>query len=217
MSDRTVVIADSDQVSRLGIRMALMRGGFRVLGEAAAYEAAVSVVLRERPDVCLLDVCIHGGGIETAHRLAEVAPATSVVMLAVDTNTDDVLASLRAGALGYLPKDMSPDRLPAALSGVLKGEAALPRTLVRRVLQELRVTSTSTTLGAVCVGDVELSPRESEIFRMLRSGLSTIEVADMLSLSPVTVRRHISAGVAKLGVSGRDEAIRAIAPARATA
>jgi DNA-binding NarL/FixJ family response regulator len=217
MSQRTVVVADSDQVSRLGIRMALMRGGFQVVGEAPAGEAAVGLVARECPEVCLLDVCIPGGGIETARRMAEVAPTTSVVMLAVSTDTDEVLASLRAGALGYLPKDMSPDRLPAALSGVLKGEAALPRTLVRRVLQELRATSVSYVPGAVRVGDVELSPRESEIFRMLRSGLSTIEVADMLSLSPITVRRHISAGVAKLGVPDRDAAIRAIAPAHATA
>lgn len=213
----TIVIADDHQVTRLGVRMALMRGGFQVVGEAADCASAVSAVVRERPDVCLLDVDMPGGGIETARRMAEAAPATSVVMLTVSTNTEDLLAALRAGALGYLPKDMSPDRLPAALRGVLKGEAALPRTLVGRVLQEFRAFAADAALNPVRVGEVQLTPRESEILRMLGSGLSTIEVADMLSLSPVTVRRHISAGVAKLGVADRDAAIRAIEPVAATA
>jgi DNA-binding NarL/FixJ family response regulator len=208
----TIVIADDHQATRLGVRMALMRGGFRVVGEASDSEGAVSAVLRERPDTCLLDIFMPGGGIETARRLAEVAPATSVVMLTVSNSTEDVLASLRAGAVGYLPKDTSPDRLPAALCGVLKGEAALPRALVGRVLQEFRAFTAEVAANPVRVGEVQLTPRESEILRMLRSGLTTIEVAEFLSLSPVTVRRHISAGVAKLGVANRDAAIRAIGP-----
>ncbi len=213
----TIVIADDHQVMRLGVRMALMRGGFHVVGEAADSDGTVNAVLRERPDVCLLDIRMPGGGIETARKLAEAAPSTSVVMLTVSTDTEDVLASLRAGAVGYLPKDTSPDRLPAALCGVLKGEAALPRALVGRVLQEFRAFTDGAVAHPVRVGKVQLTPRESEILRMLGSGLTTVEVADMLSLSPITVRRHISAGVAKLGVADRDEAIRAIEPVRATA
>ncbi len=210
--EHTIVIADDHQVTRLGVRMALMRGGFQVVGEAADCEAAVEAVVRAHPDVCLLDVGIPGGGIETARRVAEAAPETSVVMLTVSTNTEDLLEALRAGALGYLPKDTSPERLPAALRGVLKGEAALPRTLVGRVLKEFRAFTAAGAASPVRVGAVQLTPRESEILRMLRSGLSTLEVADMLSLSPVTVRRHISACVAKLGVADRDAAIRAIEP-----
>jgi len=129
----------------------------------------------------------------------------------VSTSTDDVLASLRAGAVGYLPKDTSPERLPAALCGVLKGEAALPRTLVGMVLNEFR-DYTEAVADPVRVGEVQLTARESEILRMLRSGLTTAEVGDILSLSPVTVRRHVSAGVAKLGVADRQAAIRAIEP-----
>jgi DNA-binding NarL/FixJ family response regulator len=213
----TIVIADDHQVIRLGVRMALMRGGFHVVAEAADSDGAVSAVLRECPDVCLLDIRMPGGGIETARVLAEVAPSTSVVMLTVSTDTQDVLESLRAGAVGYLPKDTSPDRLPAALCGVLKGEAALPRTLVGRVLQEFRALTAGAVANPVRVGEVQLTPRESEILRMLGSGRTTIEVANMLSLSPITVRRHISAGVAKLGVADRDAAIRAIEPIAATA
>jgi DNA-binding NarL/FixJ family response regulator len=213
----TIVIADDHQVTRLGVRMALMRGGFQVVAEATDCDSAVSAVTREQPDVCLLDIRMPGGGVETARRVAEVSPSTSVVMLTVSTNTEDVLASLRAGAVGYLPKDTSPDRLPAALCGVLKGEAALPRTLVGRVLREFRAFAESAVAGPVRVGKVQLTPRESEILRMLGSGLTTVEVAEILSLSPITVRRHISAGVAKLGVADRDAAIRAIEPIAATA
>jgi DNA-binding NarL/FixJ family response regulator len=207
----TIVIADDHPAIRLGVRMALMRGGFDVVGEAADCEGAVSAVLREQPDVCLLDVRMPGGGIEAAERVAQGAPSTSVVMLTVSSSTDDVLAALRAGAVGYLPKDTSPDRLPAAICGVLKGEAALPRALVGLVLHEFR-DYTAAAEAPVRVGEVELTARESEILRMLRSGLTTAEVSGMLSLSPVTVRRHISSGVAKLGVADRSAAVRAIAP-----
>jgi len=210
----TVVIADDHPAIRLGVRMALMRGGFAVVAEAADSGGAVSAVLRERPDVCLLDVRMPGGGIAAASRLAEAAPSTSVVMLTVSDSADDVLAALRAGAVGYLPKDTCPDRLPAALCGVLKGEAALPRALVGFVLNRFR-DYTAAAADPVRVGEVELTARESEILRMLRSGLTTAEVSEILSLSPVTVRRHISAGVAKLGVADRDAAIRAIEPAAA--
>ncbi len=206
----TVVIADDHPPIRLGVRMALMRSGFRVLAEAADGDGAVEAVLRERPDLCLLDVRMPGGGIEAAARLAKLAPATAVVMLTVSASAEDLLAALRAGARGYLPKDMSPDRLPAALHGVLKGEAALPRTFVGRMLHEMRELPAPGPTP-VRVGDVELTTRESEILRMLRSGLSTVEIGERLSLSPVTVRRHISAGAAKLGAEGRDEALRAIA------
>jgi DNA-binding NarL/FixJ family response regulator len=206
----TVVLADDHPVIRVGVRMALMRGGFRVVAEAADCDGAVEAVLRERPDVCLLDIEMPGGGIAAAEILARAAPATAVVMLTVSQSPGDLLAALRAGAKGYLPKDTSPERLPAALGGVLKGEAALPRNLVGRVLHEFRNIPAPET-APLRVDGVELTARESEILRLLRGGLSTIEIGERLSLSPITVRRHISTGVAKLGVADRGEALRAIA------
>lgn len=210
----SVVIADDHPAIRLGVRMALMSGGFDVVAETADAEGAVRAVARERPDVCLLDVRMPGGGIAAAGRVAEISPTTSVVMLTVSDSTDDVLAALRAGAVGYLPKDTSPDRLPAALCGVLKGEAALPRALVGVVLHRFR-DYTEAVADPVRVGEVQLTARESEILRMLRSGLRTAEIGDILSLSPITIRRHISAGVAKLGVADREAAIQAIESAAA--
>ena len=205
----TAVIADDHQAMRLGVRMALMRGGFDVVAEAADCEGAVNATVREQPDVCLLDIRMPGGGIEAAAAIAASVPSTAVVMLTVSNDTDDVLASLRAGAVGYLPKDTRPDRLPAALCGVLKGEAALPRALVGRVLSQFRDFD-AVAAHPIRVGDVELTRRESEIMRMLSSGMSTIEAGKLLSLSPITIRRHVSAAVAKLGVADREAAFQAI-------
>ena len=210
----TVVLADDHPATRLGVRMALMNGGFSVVAEAADCENAVRAVIRERPDVCLLDVGMPGGGSQAACRSAVEQPSTSIVMLSASDRTDDVLAALRAGAVGYLPKDTRPDRLPDALRGVLKGEAALPRALVGAVLHKLR-DFTAPPEQPIRVGAVELTSRESEVLRLLSSGLNTAEVSEVLSLSPVTVRRHISAGVAKLGVADRDAAMRVIEPATA--
>ena len=134
----TVVTADDHPATRLGVRMALTRGGFRVVAEAADCEGAVAAVVGELPDVCLLDVHMPGGGIEAAHRIRESGVRTAVVMLSASEDTRDVLAALRAGAVGYLPKDTRPDCIPTALCGVLGGEAALPRALVGLVLQSLR-------------------------------------------------------------------------------
>ncbi len=204
----TVVLADDHPVIRMGVRMALMRGGFEVLAEAADGDGAVDAALRLRPDVCLLDVSMPGGGgIEAAAAIADAHLATRVVMLTVSTCAEDVIAALRAGAVGFLPKDTHPDRLPAALCGVLKGEAALPRALVGRVLDEFR-GFTAEIVRPVRVGKVELTSRESEILRLLRSGCSTMEISETLALSPITVRRHISTGVAKLGVADRQAAVR---------
>jgi DNA-binding NarL/FixJ family response regulator len=211
-----VVIADDHQAIRLGVRMSLMRGGFAVVAEAVDRDGAVAAARREQPDVCLLDIRMPGGGIEAAATIAEASPATAIVMLTVSNATEDVLASLRAGAVGYLPKDLSPDRLPAALCGVLRGEAALPRALVGRVLAQLRDSGTPGA-STIRVGEVELTPRESEILRMLSSGMSTTEVGKLLSLSPITVRRHVSASVAKLGVADREAAFQAILPLAASA
>jgi DNA-binding NarL/FixJ family response regulator len=210
----SVVVADDHPATRLGVRMALMKGGFRVLAEAADCDGAVRAVSRERPDVVLLDVGMHGGGIQAAARIAVEQPSTAIVMLSASDRTENVLAALRAGAVGYLPKDTRPDRLPDALRGVLRGEAALPRALVGAVLHELR-DFTAPPEEPIRVGAIELTSRESEVLRLLSSGLNTADVGEMLSLSPVTVRRHVSAGVAKLGVADRDAAMRAIGRANA--
>jgi DNA-binding NarL/FixJ family response regulator len=207
----TVVLADDHPTIRLGVRMALLAGGLRVLAEASDCDGALKAVLRERPDVCLLDIFMPGGGIQAAAAIAALVPETAVVMLTVSEETEHLLAALRAGAVGYLPKDMPPDRLPAALCGVLAGETALPRALVGPVLGKLRELPGGASSASRADG-LGLTGREDEIMRLLRSGLRTADIGRALSLSPVTVRRHISTAVAKLGVADRSEAIRVLTP-----
>jgi len=132
-----VLVADDHPLTRLGIRHAL-GDGFEVCAEADDAEAAVEAALREQPDICLLDVGMPGNGISAAARIAALLPRAAVVMISAARDDDTLLAALRAGAVGYLPKEMAFTRLPEALLGVLDGEAALPRDVTARLLQEPR-------------------------------------------------------------------------------
>lgn len=203
----SVVIADDHPATRVGVRQVLEEDrGFDLVAEVGDGHEAVRAALEHEPDVCLLDVHMPGGGVDTAAAIIDRLPSTAVVMLTVSDADDDLLAALRAGASGYLLKGMDPGRLPSALRGVLAGEAALPRVLVTRVLEELRGRG-ERRLVLPGSRTVLLSEREWEVLELLRLGSSTAEIAAALFLSPVTVRRHISSAVAKLGVRDREDAL----------
>ena len=142
MSTRpTVVIADGHLATRRGVREALEHGGFDVRAEAGDAERAIEASLAERPDLRALDAQMPGGGIEAAAQIAGALPGTRVVMLTAFASDGELFRALGAGASGYLLKDTDPARLPIALRGVLDGEAALPRPLVARVINEFRERS----------------------------------------------------------------------------
>jgi DNA-binding NarL/FixJ family response regulator len=143
----------------------------------------------------------------------QALPATTVVMLTVSRDDDDLFAALRAGASGYLLKDTDPSRLPFALKGVLDGEAALPRGLVARLIEEFRTRGKRRRLPLMRQRGVELTEREWEVLEFLHDGLSTAEIAERLSISPVTVRRHVSEILKKLRVTSRAEAIELLSQA----
>jgi len=128
-------------------------------------------------------------------------------MLTVSRNDRDLFDSLRAGAAGYLLKDTDPARLPDALRGVMAGEAAVPRGLVARLIDEFRTRGTRRRLPLVGSRGVELTSREWEVLDQLAAGLTTAQIADRLRVSPVTVRRHISAILEKLAVPDRAGAV----------
>lgn len=208
MSERiTVVLADDHAAVRAGIRLALSGEGFDVVAEAADGPGAVEAAERERPDIALLDVNMPGSGIKAAEQIAARLPETIVVMLTVSRDDDDLFSALRAGAAGYLLKDTDPNRLPFALRGVLEGEAALPRGLTARLIEEFRTRGKRRRLPLMRQRGVELTEREWEVLDFLHEGLSTAEIADRLSISPVTVRRHVSEILRKLRVKTREEAV----------
>lgn len=168
---------------------------------------AIDTALAERPDVCLLDINMPGNGIAAAREIRRLLPDVAIVMLTISRDDDDLFDALKAGADGYLLKDVDPRRLPLALQGVLEGEAALPRTLTARLIQEFRHRRDRRVPhreGQV----VRLTPREWEVLELMREGLGTSEIAGRMYVSPVTVRTHVSTILKKLRVSSREEALR---------
>lgn len=203
-----IVIADDHPAQRAGVRSALAGEGFDVVGEASDAPGAIDAALKEKPDVCLLDVHMPGSGIKAAAAITSHLPEVAVVMLTVSRNDEDLFGALRAGAVGYLLKDTDPARLPSALRGVLAGEAALPRTLVSRVVDEFRARGKGRRIPLVGRRGVQLTSREWEVLQALREGLTTEEVAQRMFVSPVTVRTHVSSIIKKLRVPDRAAAIR---------
>jgi DNA-binding NarL/FixJ family response regulator len=211
MSDKLrVLIADDHPLTRVGIRLALERGGFDVCAEAEDGPSAVEAAERERPDVCLLDVQMPGSGIHAAEGIAKTVPDAAIVMLTVSRRDSDLFDALRAGASGYLLKDTDPERLPLALRGVLDGEAALPRHLVALVIDEFRERGRRRPL--LRRRGVVLTDREWEVLELMSQGLTTFEIADRLFIEPVTVRTHVSAILKKLQVPTREAALQLLEP-----
>jgi DNA-binding NarL/FixJ family response regulator len=128
-------------------------------------------------------------------------------MLATSESDADLFDGLRAGASGFLLMDTDPRRLPYALRGVLAGEAAIPRRLVARLVEEFR-SQGRRRLVAHGAGRAELTSREWQVLELMRDGLTTREAAARMFVSPVTVRRHLSAITSKLGVADRHAAVR---------
>ena len=191
-----VILADSDEPVRVGLRGALKSAGFEIRGEPVSAEEALAQAHRERPDLCLIDVALAGGGITVAARIARELPACAIVMLAAQEDELEVIDAVRVGASGYLLKGMDPTRLGPALRGVMDGEAAVPRRLTAKVRgrgQPVEVDGLR----------IALSQREREVLDLLGDELSVADMAERLGISPVTVRRHISGLMRKLRAPDR--------------
>ena len=212
--DARVLIADAQTSTRAGIRIALDSEGFTVCADVTNADNAVAAAVRERPDVCLIEVSLPGGGITAAEEISRRAPHAAIVMLSGSAGDDELFACVRAGARGYLSKDMDPGRLAFALRGVLSGEAAVPRPLVARMLDELRTRDRGRHASELARLGVELTPREREVLDLLERGLQTTEMAERLTISSVTVRRHLSEILRKLNAPDRATAVRLVREAR---
>ena len=202
----TLVLVEDEPVTRTTLRGLLVEAGFQVTAEAGDAETAIEVCVRERPQLCLVDLNIPGGGIRVVREVSQRVPEALVVVLTASPDNRDLLDTIRAGASGYLLKSMDPNRIGHALRGELAGEAAIPRFLVAELVRDLQ------TLGRHRViagrhGRAELTSREWEILELMCDGLSGPSIAQRLKLSPVTVRRHSAEAVRKLGVRDRSEAI----------
>jgi DNA-binding NarL/FixJ family response regulator len=204
-----VLIADDHAPTRTDLRR-LLDGDerFALCAEAEDAPAAVAAAVAEKPELCLLDIGMPGSGVAAAWEISACLPLTKIVMLTVSRDDRDLFASLRAGASGYLLKDLAPSRLLDALADVVHGEAALPPALVARLIDEFR---TRQPRRREIIGDgleAALTSREWQVLDLLRLELSTAEIARRLSVSRPTVRSHVAAILRKLRVPDRAAAVR---------
>ncbi|MFD1719928.1 response regulator [Amnibacterium endophyticum] len=210
-----VVVADDHVPFRDRVRDALVDAGIDVVGEAGDAGDAHALTIASAPDAVLLDVHMPGGGIRAARRIAAEAPDVAVVMLTQSDDDDDLFDSIRAGAAGYVLKNVDPAALPGALRRAIAGEAAMTPRLVARVLDEFR-NPRQRLFARGSAAAARLSAREWDVMTMLADGRSTDEVAAALFLSPTTVRVHVSSVLKKLQVKDRESAFALLrqAPAR---
>ncbi|MGH3132679.1 MAG: response regulator [Gaiellaceae bacterium] len=203
-----MLVADDHPPTREDIRDALEADPrFQVCAEVGDAPGAVEAAVRDRPDVCLLDIRMPGGGVAATWEIAARLPETKIVMLTASEEESDLLAALRAGAASYLVKTMDPRRLPHALNDVCEGRAAIPRDLVATMVEHFRGTEPRWRALRGSNLTERLTSREWEVLGLLGQDYSTAQIARRLVLSQSAVRAHIAAVVRKLGVADRDAAI----------
>lgn len=201
----SVVIADDDISLRREFRDALESQGFVVVAEASDAAAAIGAATRLKPDICLIEIELPLEGLNAIGRIVKASPKTLVVVLSRSDSPEDVVTAFTRGASGYLLKGISGERLASTLRSAYAGEPPLSRSLVPYLVDEVRRGSIRRlTLPG---GPVTLTPREWEVGEMLRDGRTTTEIADRLGVSPITIRRHVSLLVTKLGAKDREDAV----------
>jgi DNA-binding NarL/FixJ family response regulator len=194
MSSPLRVLVADNAPTRHGVRMAL-DGLATICAEAPDRSTAVEAAETHRPDVCLIGRSLPGGGIKAVYEISASVPRTAIVVLADRPEIDDLLLALRAGAIGYMPVGFDYAQLRRAITAVRSEQAAIPRSMVRELVDEIR------SFESVVQGQLTL--RERQVLAMVRRGDSTARIAQRLAISPVTVRRHISVLVRKAGVASR--------------
>jgi DNA-binding NarL/FixJ family response regulator len=202
-----VAIADDQALVRGGFRMILdARDDIEVVGEAGDGEEAVALVARLEPDVVLMDVRMpHVDGIEATRRIVASGSRARIVILTTYDVDEYVFAALRAGASGFMLKDVRPPDLVDAVRVVAHGDALLAPSVTRRLLDRFAGALPD---GADRAPDLdELTEREAEVLRFVALALSNAEIAARLHLTEATVKTHVSAVLRKLGLRDRVHAV----------
>lgn len=205
-AERTHVLIAAERLpTRVGLRLALEPEARCT--EAADAESAVDAAIRDRPDVCLLGLDAAGQGLRAANEIASRVPTAAVILLTNRLNEEEFMAAVRAGASGYLANSLDPSRLLPVVQSALRGEPAVPRKFVSRLLDELRTRERRRSVVIEGRGRVALTAREWDVVELLLRSASTSEIAAELGVAPVTVRRHLGSVEQKLGVSTRAEVV----------
>jgi two-component system, NarL family, response regulator LiaR len=196
-----VLIVDDHAVVREGLRTFLeLQEGLEVIGEAGDGEEAVGLAERLEPDVVLMDLVMPKlGGVDAMRQLRERAPAARVIVLTSFLDEDRLMPAMRAGAAGYLLKNVQPQELARAVRTAAEGEALIDPAVAARLVEALAD-------GRDSERPDDLTPREREVLDLIGRGFSNKRIALELGVAEKTVKTHVSHVLAKLGVSDRTQA-----------
>jgi DNA-binding NarL/FixJ family response regulator len=190
-----LLLVDDHPLMRAGLANLLQtEPDFLVVAQADDGEAAIDLYRTHKPDVCLLDVTMHGiDGIETLRRLRQLDPATCVLMLTSSEAPEDIAQSMKAGACGYVTKTVRHEELVKAIHDVHQGRRAVSAD----VAEHLAAPACSSSL----------SPREIEVLGLMREGFTNNEIGRLLGISTRTAKAHVAAVIEKIGVGDRTQAV----------
>jgi DNA-binding NarL/FixJ family response regulator len=198
-----VMLVEDHPLVRAAIRQTLTVPGIDLVAEAGSAEEALDMVRRVQPEVMLVDIDLPGmNGVQLVRELAPRLPDCQIVMLTGSGKSEDVVAAMRGGAVGYLTKDMTPDGLVRSVLAIRSGDLPMPRRLAAQLVRQLVKPSAATG------GPGGMSEREVEVLRLVADGLTDREIGTALGISPRTVGRHVGNVLSKLGVRNRAEAAR---------
>src|SRR3989475_1067419 len=197
-----VMLVDDHELVRQGVASMLAKAeDLALVGEARTGREAIETARKELPDVVLMDVRMPDmDGLEATKKIKEERPRTAVVMLTMHENPAYLREAVRAGAAGYLLKDVSREELVDAIRQVATGGAFIESQMLKGMLSEMKPQ------GPVPAAARNLTKREREILSLVAEGMSNREIAERLVLSPETVKSHVAAILEKLGVSDRTQA-----------
>jgi len=204
MAKQRLLLVDDHEVVRLGLKSLLEHHPqFEVVGEAGTAKEAIEQVSRLRPDIVLMDIRMPGSsGIDACEEISHNYPETRVVMLTSYAEDEMLFSAIRAGASGYVLKQIGGDDLIRALETISRGEALLDSAVTQRVFQEVRRAVKEEEASAFA----NLSQQEKHVLLLVSEGKTNREIAKALFLGEGTVRNYVSSILSKLGVSNRAEA-----------
>ena len=198
----SVLLADDHAVVRQGLRAFLeLQGDIVVVGEAVDGQEAIVMAQELLPDVVLMDLVMpHVDGIEATRQICRLSPGTRVMVLTSFAEDDKLFPAIKAGAMGYLMKDVSPAELAEAVRAVHRGETPLHPEIAKKLMREFADPAVGTLQRE------DLTDRELEVLALIAQGLSNRDIAAQLVLSPKTVKTHVSNILSKLHLADRTQA-----------